>query len=158
MPHAAHEHLHPSPLHAGAGESQRREDRGACRAVPADVGAIRRSSEERRIACGSFFDLTSGGLMGDPIGFEGRLSCALIQMGNWRVPAEAREPMSRRPGRAVPTVVVAIPPSSEEGRTAYRNSFDLTSGGRMGDPFGPFVTVPSACRPQRTRDLRDRMR
>jgi len=47
-------------------ESQRREDRGAYRAVPAEIGEIRCSSEEGRIACGSFFDLMSGGLMGDP--------------------------------------------------------------------------------------------
>jgi len=61
MPHAAHGTYTPTLCTQAPGRANVAKT-GARTALPAEVGAIRRSSEEGRTACGSYFDLTSGKL------------------------------------------------------------------------------------------------
>ena len=86
-----------------------------------------------------------------PNGLEGRPSCAFIQMGNWRVPAEAREPTSRRPGR-VPRCAGGRrcnPAFVRRRKNRLRESFRLDERGLKGDTFSPSTTNTIVLRTRR---------
>jgi len=103
----------------------------ASRLHPAGVGFHSQRHELSRTPNGASEQILA------PNGLEGRPSCALIQMGDWRVPAEAREPTSRRPG--------CVPRGAGGGRynpafvrrrkNRLRELLHLDKRGLMDDPF-----------------------